>query len=186
VKASVYTAADLATYCAVELRTIHNWLRKQPSSHTRTGGGQMRFSRLQVVDFLRAHKFPVPRGVRMVTPHVALITPNKAVRKLALTALGRRFQTTCHDHLFDAALAAHSAASEAFIVESDPASADHATTLALLRRLREHPELSAHRRVAFVATEQPALRDLVHSCIMHASPGQLRAELLTLLGCAAA
>jgi hypothetical protein len=178
----LYTAADLAKFCSVELRTIHNWMRKSPVAHELTPGGQRRFSRLQAVDFLRSHAFSVPRALRTCAPPIALIASN-AVAKLALTALGRKFSVTSYGHLLDAALDARTLAFEAFVFDVGDSAESIAEAQKILSRLAAHPELSTRRRIGFLSKLRPELEPLCSSCIMHANPGQLRATLQQALGC---
>jgi hypothetical protein len=180
----LYTAADLAKFCSVELRTIHNWMRKSPSAHQLTPGGQRRFSRLQAVDFLRSHAFSVPRALRTASPAIALVASN-AVSKLALTALGRKFAVTSYANLLDAALDAQTLAFEAIVFDVADTVQSVADAQAILSRLAAHKELATRRRIGFLAQIRPELEPLCSACVMHANPGQLRATLQQALGCVA-
>lgn len=56
----LFTASDVARFCSVDLKTIHNWADKGEIKHFRTPGRHLRFRRLDVLDFLRKYGYPVP------------------------------------------------------------------------------------------------------------------------------
>lgn len=62
-RASLFTASDLAKFCEVDLKTIHNWADKGKIKHFRTPGRHLRFRRLDVLDFLRKWGYSVPAVV---------------------------------------------------------------------------------------------------------------------------
>lgn len=73
--ALLYTAQDVASFCEVDLKTIHHWAERGKIPHHRTQGGHLRFRRNDVVRFLRAHTYPVPEELGAVRPQVALAPP---------------------------------------------------------------------------------------------------------------
>lgn len=96
-RARLVSANDLARWCDVDLKTIHNWTNRGKIHGVRTPGRHLRFRRLDVVDFLRAYEFPLPDALRAGSARVAVIDDGArdlgAVRK----ALARRFEVETFD-----------------------------------------------------------------------------------------
>lgn len=59
-KTDLFTASDIARFCDVDLKTIHNWVDKGSLTGFRTPGRHLRFKRLAVLDFLRKFGYSVP------------------------------------------------------------------------------------------------------------------------------
>lgn len=55
-----YTAGELAKYCEVDLKTIHNWIKKGRIESFKTPGGHMRISHANLCGFLGSNGFGVP------------------------------------------------------------------------------------------------------------------------------
>src|SRR5204862_6295434 len=66
----LFTASDVARFCQVDLKTIHNWADKGEIRHVRTPGRHLRFRRLDVLDFLRKYGYPIPEVLRNGKPQV--------------------------------------------------------------------------------------------------------------------
>jgi excisionase family DNA binding protein len=99
------TAVQLARYCGVDLKTIHNWTARGKIPHWRTPGRQLRFRRLDVVDFLRAYEFELPDALRQARPRVAVIESDAAMLAWVRRLLGRRFELVTYDHVVEGLLA---------------------------------------------------------------------------------
>jgi excisionase family DNA binding protein len=67
------TAGDLARWLSVDLKTIHNWVRRGYLVGRRTLGGHRRFYRTEVVRFIRQAGWFVPAELSEPDPRVALI-----------------------------------------------------------------------------------------------------------------
>ena len=67
------TAGDLARWLSVDLKTIHNWLRRGYLVGRRTVGGHRRFYRTEVVRFLRQAGWFVPPELSEPDPRAALV-----------------------------------------------------------------------------------------------------------------
>lgn len=59
----LFTASDLARFCQVDLKTIHNWADKGKNIHFRTPGRHLRFRASDVRYFLVRQGFSVPSEV---------------------------------------------------------------------------------------------------------------------------
>lgn len=58
-----FTTSDLAEFCGVEGKTIHNWAAKGSIPHFRTPGRHLRFRPADVLAFLKAYGYAVPAVV---------------------------------------------------------------------------------------------------------------------------
>jgi excisionase family DNA binding protein len=99
------TATQVARFCDVDLKTIHNWADRGKIRSWRTEGRHLRFRRLDVVDFLRSYGFPIPDALRQSRPRVVLIDGDAGTLASAQRALGRRFDVTGFGHVVDGLLA---------------------------------------------------------------------------------
>jgi excisionase family DNA binding protein len=72
----VYTAQDVARFCEVDLKTIHNWTDAGKIPHHRTEGRHLRFRRNHVVAFLRAHDYPLPPRLANERPTILFALPD--------------------------------------------------------------------------------------------------------------
>jgi hypothetical protein len=70
---SVLTAGDLARALHVDLKTVHNWVRRGVLFGSRTGGRHLRFQRLDVIRALRSANRPIPRELCVQSPQVTLV-----------------------------------------------------------------------------------------------------------------
>jgi excisionase family DNA binding protein len=86
------SAQELARYCGVDLKTIHNWANKGKIEGIRTKGRHLRFRRLDVVDFLRSYEFPLPDALRAGSARVAIIDGAWGDLEALRKTLGRRFE----------------------------------------------------------------------------------------------
>jgi excisionase family DNA binding protein len=85
------SATELAAYCAVDLKTIHNWTNGGKIPGWRTKGRHLRFRRLDVVDFLRSYEFALPEALRSARPRVTVIDADGQALSATRKALTRRF-----------------------------------------------------------------------------------------------
>lgn len=66
-KPALFTAAQLAKFCAVDQKTIHNWVDKGSIEAFRTPGRHLRFKAASVVAFMQKYGYDVPPEVSSVT-----------------------------------------------------------------------------------------------------------------------
>jgi excisionase family DNA binding protein len=105
------TATQIAAFCDVDLKTIHNWADRGKIRGWRTTGRHLRFRRLDVVDFLRAYGFPIPTAIREIRPRVVAVDADRDGLGWMRRALARRFEITGFDHVVDGLVA---------LAEADP------------------------------------------------------------------
>lgn len=68
-----FTASQIARFCQVDLKTIHNWADRGQIPHFRTPGRHLRFRRPHVLDFLRKYGYPIPDELDAGRPKVGLL-----------------------------------------------------------------------------------------------------------------
>jgi hypothetical protein len=91
-EARTFSATDLAAFCRVDLKTIHNWCARRKLPHTRTEGRRLRFRLLDVVDFMRAYELPLPEALRHARPRVVLVEREAPVLEAMERSLARTFE----------------------------------------------------------------------------------------------
>src|SRR5258708_41250 len=74
----LFTGSDVARFCQVDLKTIHNWSDKGEIRHFRTPGRHLRFRRVDVLDFLRKYGYPIPDVLRTGKPKVVVVDGDPA------------------------------------------------------------------------------------------------------------
>jgi excisionase family DNA binding protein len=167
---SVYTATELARFCQVDLKTIHNWVGKNAIRHHRTPGRHLRFHRLDVVDFLRAYGYPIPEDVRGARAKVALAHGDAADLAALRRVLSRRFDVVVWDDAFDALVSLAVTAPEALVLDvallgehaarcvarlRDNAATRHIRVLALGDDEAARASLMAAGAIAYVPNGEP-------------------------------
>jgi excisionase family DNA binding protein len=141
---NVYSAQTVATFCEVDLKTVHHWAERGKIAHFRTEGRHLRFHRNDVVRFLRTHRFPLPEALVRARPKIAVALGTCSFEAVGLSLeefgkrLGSRF--SIRKYKSGAAALAHlvAHASEALILASN----DPSLTLATLTALKAEPTLA--------------------------------------------
>jgi excisionase family DNA binding protein len=141
-RARLLTGAQMARFCGVDLKTIHNWVNKGKIPHFRTAGRHLRFRPLDVVDFLRAYEIGVPDSLRTSRLHVVVVDRDAQALAAARRAAPRRFEVIACTHVVDAVIAVATHLPDALLV-GDVSPLDAPTIAA---RLREN-EPTRHVRV---------------------------------------
>ena len=114
--ARVFSATQVAKFCRVDLKTIHNWANRGKIRGFRTPGRHLRFRRMDVLDFLRAYEFPIPDALRHAKPRVAVVETDAHRLAAMHRALSRRFDVLPFAHVVDAILHLASADVDALVL----------------------------------------------------------------------
>jgi excisionase family DNA binding protein len=144
----LFTASDVARFCQVDLKTIHNWADKGEIRHFRTPGRHLRFRRLDVLDFLRKYGYPIPEVLRMGKPKVVIIDEDPQVLAALRRTLSRRFDLTTFQDPFDALVAVGSLQPDALIFDVKMPGLDGIRALERLRSI----DTTAHIRCLIYST----------------------------------
>lgn len=90
----LFTASQIARFCQVDLKTIHNWADRGQIPHFRTPGRHLRFQRPHVLDFLRKYGYPIPEELEAERPRVALLVNGMRAKERVTAALDLSFEVT--------------------------------------------------------------------------------------------
>jgi len=88
----LFTASQIARFCQVDLKTIHNWADRGQIQHFRTPGRHLRFRRPHVLDFLRKYGYPIPDELDAARPRVALFVNGNQTKQRVLASLSSAFE----------------------------------------------------------------------------------------------
>ncbi len=138
----LFTASDVARFCQVDLKTIHNWADKGEIRHFRTPGRHLRFRRLDVLDFLRKYGYPIPDVLRLGKPKVIAVDDDPQVLASLRKSLSKRFDLTTFQDPFDALVAVGSLQPDAMILDVQMPGLDGVKCLERLRSI----DLTSHIR----------------------------------------
>jgi excisionase family DNA binding protein len=147
----LFTASDVARFCQVDLKTIHNWADKGEIRHFRTPGRHLRFRRLDVLDFLRKYGYPIPEVLRMGKPKVVAVDSDPAVLAALRRALSRRFELTTFQDPFDALVAVGNIQPDALVLDVKMPGLDG---VRVLERLRSIDATSHIRCIVYSSNEE--------------------------------
>jgi excisionase family DNA binding protein len=153
----LFTAADVARFCGVDLKTIHHWAARGKLRHHKTSGGHVRVQRVDLVAFLRAYGVPLPEAVRRGRPAVVAIDPDEASLGAMRRTLARRFEVRAYVDAVDALvslLAAGEHAPQAIVASAPLPGVDLAHVVVRLRA----SEPTGHVRVVAIADEAESAR----------------------------
>lgn len=140
--AELFTASDVARFCQVDLKTIHNWADKGEIPHFRTPGRHLRFRRLDVLDFLRKYGYAIPDALRQSKPRLVLVDADASSTAAIKRALSKRFEITSFTDPVDALVSLSTLQPDALLLDLDMASYDGVHFFARIRSL----EATAHIR----------------------------------------
>lgn len=178
----LYTASDVARFCQVDLKTIHNWADKGEIRHFRTPGRHLRFRRLDVLDFLRKYGYPIPEALCMGKPKVVAIDDDPNILASMRRVLSRRFELSTYQDPFDALVAVGTVQPDAIILDIRMPGLDGIRLLDRLRAL----ESTGHIRAVIYSSHEDlrdaALEAGAYDFIMKGDISELRDSLERLMG----
>ena len=114
---TLFAASDVARFCQVDLKTIHNWTDKGEIRHFRTPGRHLRFRRLDVLDFLRKYGYPIPQVLRLGKPRVVVVDEDPAVLAALRRTLSKTFDLTTFQDAFDTLVAVGTVQPDALVLD---------------------------------------------------------------------
>lgn len=100
----LFTASQIARFCQVDLKTIHNWADRGQISHFRTPGRHLRFRRPHVLDFLRKYGYPIPEELEAERPRVAVLVDTVRSKNAVVDALSSAFEVVDYPDAVDGLL----------------------------------------------------------------------------------
>lgn len=142
---ALFNASDVARFCQVDLKTIHNWAERGEIDHFRTPGRHLRFRAVDVLDFLRRYGYPIPEELSAGKPRVHLVEREASVATRVTRSLSRSFEVTAYEDPVDALLAIGANTPDAIVLDLDEQPVD---ALHCLKRLGRNPDTKHVRVVA--------------------------------------
>lgn len=100
----LFTASQVARFCQVDLKTIHNWADRGRIPHFRTPGRHLRFRRPHVLDFLRKYGYPIPEELYAGRPRVAVLVDAPGPKDAVVNALSSAFEVVDYPGAVDGLL----------------------------------------------------------------------------------
>ncbi len=113
--ADLFTAAAVARFCGVDLKTIHHWCAKGKLRHQKTEGNHVRVERADLVAFLREYGMPLPGELRRGRPRVFVVGGDGDARDAVAKSLAKRFVVTVFEDAVDALVAMGERAPQAVV-----------------------------------------------------------------------
>ena len=129
----LFTASEVAKFCQVDLKTIHNWADRGEIRHFRTPGRHLRFRRVDVLDFLRKYGYPVPEVLKQGRPKIHVVDENRESAANVERALSGRFEVTCFAEPVDALIAIGSETPDVIVLDVAGEKFDGLSMIARLR-----------------------------------------------------
>jgi hypothetical protein len=80
----LFTASQIARFCQVDLKTIHNWADRGQILHFRTPGRHLRFR--------RPYGYPIPEELEAERPRVALLVDGIPTKHRVVSSLQAAFE----------------------------------------------------------------------------------------------
>jgi excisionase family DNA binding protein len=178
----IYVASEVARFCQVDLKTIHNWCERGEIRHFRTPGRHLRFKRVDVLDFLRRYGYPIPEVLFAGRPRVLLVDDDAQWITTTKRALSKRFEVQGFQDPFDALVTAGSDSPDAIVLDIRMPTFDG---LRCLARLKQLPQTRHVRTVVFSAyedTKKKALEAGAAAFVTKPDTAKLKETLESLLG----
>ena len=178
----LFTASDVARFCQVDLKTIHNWADKGEVRHFRTPGRHLRFRRLDVLDFLRKYGYPIPEVLRLGKPKVVAVDDDPNILAALRRMLSRRFELTTFQDPFDALVAVGNLQPDALILDVKMSGLDGMRLLERLKGIDATAHIRAIVYSSHAEARKAALEAGAYDFIAKGEVSELREALERLMG----
>ncbi|MFW5877073.1 MAG: helix-turn-helix domain-containing protein [Myxococcota bacterium] len=178
----LFTASEVARFCQVDLKTIHNWAERGEVRHFRTPGRHLRFRRVDVLDFLRKYGYPIPDDLQQGKPRVLVLEDDARGAAETEKALQDDFEVESHTDPVCALLSIGAEAPDAVIVDDRVGSLDGVHIIDCIHAA----EPTRHVRTVLFSNDSARKRDAMdHGASAHVERPdrtQLRDTLEALMG----
>lgn len=148
----LFTASEVARFCQVDLKTIHNWAERGEIRHFRTPGRHLRFRRADVLEFLRKFGYPLPTALRQGKPTVHLIDEDAGSLRALQDALGDRYEVSAFSEPVDALIAVGTDQPDLVVLDVAARKLDGVSAVERLRSM----EATRHVRVVVYSADEAA------------------------------
>ena len=150
----LFTASEVARFCQVDLKTIHNWSDRGEIRHFRTPGRHLRFRRSDVLDFLRKYGYPVPDTLAAGKPRVLVVCRSASTTGALRRALAKQFDVLPTDDIYCALITVGHQPPDVVLLDASLGNAD---ALALIHAL-ESNEATRNVRTVLLSDAGEAAR----------------------------
>jgi CheY-like chemotaxis protein len=130
----LFTASQIARFCQVDLKTIHNWADRDQIPHFRTPGRHLRFRRPHVLDFLRKYGYPIPDELDAERPRVGLLIDKADSKRELVAELRKRFDVVDYSDPIAALLQIGEQPPDAIVLTAEVGRLTGAEIIAALKR----------------------------------------------------
>lgn len=178
----LFTASQIARFCQVDLKTIHNWADRGQIPHFRTPGRHLRFQRPHVLDFLRKYGYPIPDELEAERPRVALLVNGMRTKDQVAAALDLSFEVTDYGDPVAALLQMGEHPPDAVVLAADLGSLSGAEIISALKRGEHTSHVRAVLLAGDEADKQAALEAGASAQVRATDLGGLRDTLEALMG----
>lgn len=155
----LFTASEVARFCQVDLKTIHNWADRGEIRHFRTPGRHLRFRRLDVLDFLRKYGYPIPDVLSQGKPTVHIIDPDAEALNAVVAELSPRFDVTSFREPVDALIAVGSDKPDIVVMD---VTGDKLDAVSCIERLKKM-ESTRHVRIVVYSADESAQQQTLNA-----------------------
>ena len=139
----LFTASQIARFCQVDLKTIHNWAERGRITHFRTPGRHLRFRRPHVLDFLRKYGYPIPEELNAARPRVALLVNGSSIKARVVTSLSPAFEVADYGEPVEALLGIGVQPPDAVVLAAKLGRLSAADIIGALKRVRHTQHVRA-------------------------------------------
>lgn len=143
----LFTASEVARFCQVDLKTIHNWAERGEIRHFRTPGRHLRFRRGDVLDFLRRYGYPVPDVLVSGRPRVHVVDADTQALETTRRQLADAVETQAFTDLVDALISVGQETPDVLVI--DPDGLAGLDVMHCVARLRSHDATRNTRIVVY-------------------------------------
>lgn len=178
----LFTAPEVARFCKVDLKTIHNWVDRDQIEHFRTPGRHLRFRRKDVYDFLKRFDYPIPPELVPPEPGTFVLTSDPQLGSVLRRQLADLPSMEVYDDVLDLLLRAGEQPPEVIVMDGDSLDVE----LSRLRRALDKRDGTRGCRLLMIVSDlravPPGQRGLVDAWVDRDMSRQLRDTLDTLMG----
>jgi len=179
---ALFTASEVARFCQVDLKTIHNWADRGEVRHFRTPGRHLRFRRAEVLDFLRRYGYPIPEVLTQGRPRVLVLDAESSTTASVKRALSKRFDVRTTQNPIDALITLGADTPDVLILGKLSGPTD---AIDIVGRLGDN-EATRHVRTVVYAPDGPGRKKLLDTgasaFVVRPDAAKLRETLEALLG----
>jgi excisionase family DNA binding protein len=176
------TASQIARFCQVDLKTIHNWADRGRIPHFRTPGRHLRFRKPHVLDFLRKYGYPIPDELEAERPRVALLVDGCSAKDEVLEWLEGAFDVVDYAEPLAGLVQMGEQPPDAIVLAAQIGQLTGAEVIDALRRGRNTHHVRAVMLADSESDKQAALAAGASAFVSESNLAGLRDTLVALMG----